>query len=183
MFVFTRRQFIKAGAIGGLALIAARAINGPFRAEPGAAPDPGHAYAALDAKARATIAAIAPVMLAGALPDHGEARSRAVRDVVRGVDVAISGLSPSVQQEVQRLFMLLGVAPMRRLLARVAQPWLEASTEDIARFLERWRHSPIALLRSGYQALHELILAAWYGNAQSWERIGYPGPPAYLQTE
>jgi hypothetical protein len=58
---------------------------------------------------------------------------------------------------------------------------LEASAEDIARFLERWRHSSIALLRSGYQALHELVMAAWYGNAQSWGRIGYPGPPTGFQ--
>ena len=53
--------------------------------------------------------------------------------------------------------------------------------EDIALFLERWQHSSIALLRSDYQALHQLIMAAWYGNAQSWRRIGYPGPPAGLQ--
>jgi hypothetical protein len=33
------------------------------------------------------------------------------------------------------------------------------------------------LLRVAYFALHELVFAAWYGDPQSWPRIGYPGPP------
>jgi hypothetical protein len=179
--MFTRRQFIKAGVFGGLALAAARIINGPFGAVSTAPPDTTHAYRALSANARATIAAIAPVMLAGALPAASAARDDAVREVARGVDVVIAGLPPAVQKEVQQLLALLAWAPTRRLLARVTDPWPEADAEEIARFLERWRHSSIALLRSGYQALHELIMAAWYGTAQSWERIGYPGPPVGLQ--
>ena len=35
----------------------------------------------------------------------------------------------------------------------------------------------LALKRSAYDALHQLILAAWYGNGRSWAGIGYPGPP------
>ncbi len=177
----TRRQFIKAGVFGGLLMATVRAINGPFKAGSLAPPDEDFAYLALDENARATIEAIAPVMLAGALPEPSAARASAVRDVARGVDMAIFGLPPSVQEEMQQLLALLAWAPTRRLLARVADPWLEASAEDIALFLERWQHSSIALLRSAYQALHQLIMAAWYGNAQSWERIGYPGPPAGLQ--
>jgi hypothetical protein len=34
------------------------------------------------------------------------------------------------------------------------------------------------LLRSGYAALHQLVLAAWYGNARAWPAIGYGGPPS-----
>jgi hypothetical protein len=33
------------------------------------------------------------------------------------------------------------------------------------------------LLQQGYQALHDLVLAAWYARPDSWPAIGYPGPP------
>jgi hypothetical protein len=31
-------------------------------------------------------------------------------------------------------------------------------------------------LRSAYQALHDLVLGAWYANPANWDAIGYPGP-------
>jgi hypothetical protein len=83
-----------------------------------------------------------------------------------------------VQEEVAQLFALLGFPVTRRLLAGVGSPWLEASDGSVQHFLERWRGSRFALLRSAYAALHELIMAAWYGNPAAWARIGYPGPPA-----
>ncbi|MCZ7564166.1 MAG: hypothetical protein M5U08_10575 [Burkholderiales bacterium] len=54
----------------------------------------------------------------------------------------------------------------------------EASRNEIAAFLERWRNSGWPPLRQGYLALHELVLAAHYADAASWPAIGYPGPPA-----
>jgi hypothetical protein len=94
------------------------------------------------------------------------------------VDQAVSGLPPGVQEEVAQLFALLGFPLSRRLLAGVVSPWLEASPETIQAFLQRWRASRFALLRSAYAALHELMMAAWYGNPMSWPAIGYPGPSA-----
>ncbi len=44
-------------------------------------------------------------------------------------------------------------------------------------FLERWRWSRIALLQSGYFALHDLVLGAWYANESAWGMLGYAGPP------
>jgi hypothetical protein len=38
--------------------------------------------------------------------------------------------------------------------------------------------SGFALLRSAYDALHQIVLAAWYGNPRSWPAIGYGGPPS-----
>jgi hypothetical protein len=37
--------------------------------------------------------------------------------------------------------------------------------------------SGFMLLRSAYDALHQLVFAAWYGNPRSWPAIGYAGPP------
>ncbi len=123
------------------------------------------------------IAALAPAILAGALPEEPASRAIAINEVVEAFDRAVAGLSPRLQGEVQELLGLLTFAPTRRLVAGVAQPWREASTEDVAAFLQRWRNSRFALLQQGYQALARLTVACWYGNPLSWDRIEYPGPP------
>ncbi|HEX8806019.1 MAG TPA: hypothetical protein VF741_03675 [Candidatus Aquilonibacter sp.] len=116
--------------------------------------------------------AIARVMLDGALPNDGESLDAAVR----GIEVAIAGLPDAVQGEVQQLFGLLEFPLTRRIVAGVA-PWDRASESEVAAFLQRWRTSNALLLRSGYAALHQLVMAGWYGNDEAWPRIGYPGPP------
>jgi hypothetical protein len=175
--MLSRRQFIKTGVIGGAVLLAVRAAYGPFSTDPSIAEDRDYSYAILRAKERTMLAAIAPVMLAGALPEESAARQRAITEVVRGVDTAIRGLPPAVQSEVGDLFALLVFPVTRRVLAGVVKPWLDATPMDIAAFLERWRTSSFVLLRTAYRALQELIMAAWYGNPEAWPRIAYPGPP------
>ena len=83
-----------------------------------------------------------------------------------------------MQGEIGELFALLGLAAGRFIVAGVRSPWAEARDEEVAAFLARWRGSRFGLLRAGYQALTQLVVAAWYGNPASWERIGYPGPPS-----
>jgi hypothetical protein len=118
------------------------------------------------------VRAIARVMLRGALPNDADALDTAVR----GVDVAIAGLPSAVQGEIGQLFGLLEFPVTRRLMAGIGS-WQTASDADIAAFLQSWRTSNAALLRSGYAALHQLVMAGWYGNDEGWPRIGYPGPP------
>ena len=55
--------------------------------------------------------------------------------------------------------------------------WAESDVAEVGAFLDRWRTSGWALKRSAYDALHQLVLAAWYGSARAWPAIGYPGPP------
>ncbi|HKW79948.1 MAG TPA: hypothetical protein VJQ49_02965, partial [Casimicrobiaceae bacterium] len=129
----------------------------------------------LDDRSRAVIGAIAPVMLAGALPS-GDAAS--VREVVAGVEAAIAGLPPATRKEIDELFSLLSFAPTRCLVAGVWSPWAEASPASIAAFLEAWRGSRFALLRSAHDALHQLVFGAWYASDRAWPAIGYPGPPS-----
>jgi hypothetical protein len=179
----TRRQFLKVGVAGAALLIVVRAAYGPFSGGTLTPEDGGHTYGSLGLKDRTVLAGLVPVMLAGALPEDQGERERAVIEVIRGVDQAVSGLPPGVQGEVAQLFALLGFPLTRRLLARVWNPWLEAGPDTVQRFLERWRSSSFALLRSAYAALHELVMAAWYGNPAAWPRIGYPGPPTVVVNE
>ena len=169
--MISRRTFITAGVLGATALVTARWLRGPH-APPGDA-----TLRALDADAQAILRAMVPVMLAGALPAGAAAKRQAIADTVRGIDVAVAGLPPSTQEELNQLFALLALPPGRLAIARVTRPWNEAPEADVRACLDRFRGSSLTLLRSAYGALHQLTFAAWYGNPASWPSIGYPGPP------
>jgi hypothetical protein len=165
----SRRQFIKAGFLGG-ALLAAAAwygVNSRLQAEAGET---------LRADAQAILTALIPVMLADALPE-GPERPAAILATVGRVGDAVRGLGPTSQKEVGELFALLALPPARFLLAGVHRSWPEATPDELSAFLQNWRFSRFALLRSGYAALHDLIFGAWYASPESWPAIDYPGPP------
>ena len=170
--MLTRRQFLKVGVASGALLAGAGWLY--LRGAP--APAPGLKW--LDARGRSIVAALAPVVLEGSLPEAPPARAQALAEVVAAFDRAVSGLSPAVQEEIRQLLALLGIAAGRFIVAGVRSSWAEATPDEVSAFLRRWRGSRWALQRAGYQALTQLLQAAWYGNPGSWERIGYPGPPA-----
>jgi hypothetical protein len=169
--MISRRTFIAAGLLGATALVTARWLRGPH------APTAESSLRALDADAQSILRAVVPVLLAGALPVESADRQAAIVDTVRGIDIAVAGLSPTAQEELRQLFALLALPPARLALARVSLPWQDASEADVRAFLDRFRESSLTLLRSAYGALHQLTFAAWYGNPAAWPRIGYPGPP------
>ena len=169
----TRRTLLKAGLTGGVVLVLARWMVTSY--SPRELPEARGS--ALDSSARTIIAAIVPVLLEGALPD-ADTSVEARAEIVAGVDRAVAGLPLGSRKELEQLFALLSFAPTRCLIAGVWSSWPQASRESVAAFLHSWRNSRFALLRSGYGALHQLILAAWYGNTRAWPAIGYPGPPS-----
>ena len=164
--MLTRRRFLQVGIAGIAVLAAARLLERPRALAP--------AYRVLDPAGAAALAALVPVVLAGSLPRD----AALTREVVEGFDRAVSGLSPAVRDEVDQLLGLLRFMPTRIALTGIASPLEEAAEPEIAAFLSRWRTSRFDLLRAGYQALTQLIQAAWYGNPASWAAIGYSGPPA-----
>jgi hypothetical protein len=157
--MLTRRQWIGSGVVAAAAL--------------------GVAGLAVDSAEsdRDILAAIVPVMLAGAIPSDGAQRLAAIASTLDGFDVAVAGLTPSVQGEVSQLLSLLRIAPLRIVATGIVGPWGRTPPGRIAQFLHDWRYSPVAKLRSAYDALHQLVFAAYYGNPKSWPGIGYPGPP------
>jgi hypothetical protein len=169
--MISRRAFIATGLVGAAALATAAWLRGPH-APPGDA-----SLRALDADAQAILGAMVPVLLDGALPDAAQERRVAITRTVRGIDIAVAGLPPSAQEELRQLFSLLALPPARIAVARITQPWDQASPAEVRAALDRFRGSSVMLLRSAYGALHQLTFAAWYGNPESWPRIGYPGPP------
>ena len=172
MMDLSRRRLLKAGLAGGALLAIAGGVAWFARR----VTDTG-APRALDADASAIVRAIVPAMLASALPPPGDARTGAIDETVAGVDRAIAGLPPAARAEIAQLFALLALAPGRRVFAGVASPWAEASASEVDTFLRAWQSSGWALKRTAYDALHQLVIAAWYANPRSWPAIGYPGPP------
>lgn len=165
----TRRQFIQAGVAGTLALAAAGAWLWPRAARV------PHGRLRLDDTARGLVGALAPVLLAGALPQRG--REAAIGVLVDRVEQAIGMLGAPAQRELLGLFALLGFAPVRIAAAGVLSPWPQADPGQVVRFLERLRGSRLASLQSGYHALHDLVIGSWYAGKPAWAAIGYPGPP------
>jgi hypothetical protein len=175
--MISRRTFVAAGVAGAAALAAAWWLRGRHAVDMTTV-STDQSPMVMDADASAIIAAIVPVMLAGALPVETKSRAEAIRETVAGVDRTVIGLPPAAQKELAQLFALLAFTPGRLALARISAPWDQASPDEVADFLERWRNSGFTLLRSAYDALHQLIFAAWYGNPVSWAAIGYGGPPS-----
>jgi hypothetical protein len=181
----SRRTLLKAGLAGGAALFLARWLHHPARDDTIELSGNPSTASSLDSSARSVVASIVPVLLAGALPTPGDdpmGVGRRVDDVVGNVDHAVAGLPPASRKEIDQLFALLAFAPTRCLLAGIWTPWSDASATSIAAFLAAWRDSRFALQRSAYGALHQLVMAAWYGDPNAWPAIGYAGPPSLAST-
>jgi hypothetical protein len=177
----TRRQLIQTGIAGGLVLGFGRLAWGPVGAEPVYTVPDVKAFKVLDAKSRTAFAAIASVMLEGALPREAASREAALLSVVQGCDTVIAALPGMVQDEIQELLQILNNPFSRRWVAGVMSPWAQATPTEVTNFLNRWRYASLILLRSGYQALHQIVFAAWYGNPAAWVGIGYEGPPEFMK--
>jgi hypothetical protein len=175
--MITRRELLKWALIGGAGLATGCVRVGGAAREATPFEDNEHPYGFLTEEDRIIVAAIVPVMLAEALPPTGDQREQSLREIVRGVDYAIGLLTDATREELRDLFDVLGNALGRVVLAGIWSGWASAKPDDVAEFLDGWRNAYLDLLRQGYQGLHELIMAAWYGNPASWAAIGYPGPP------
>lgn len=163
-----RRSFLKAGLLGGLALVAGGAVYRQLRP---ATPS----RFALDAAGRTMLAAVIPAIVGPVLPAEAAARQQALAAATERVAGAIQGLPLATQKEISDLFGLLCMAPTRRLLAGVPD-WPEASPPQVAAFLQGWRTHRTEMLQTAYQGLHDLVLGAWYSEPSTWAAIGYPGP-------
>jgi hypothetical protein len=155
----SRREFLQVGIAGAIVLATVPVMSRP-RASRGV-----------------VVAALAPVVLAGALPMEPEARAGAVRQIVEAFERAVAGMSPGIQEEIGELFGLLTFAPTRILFTGLPSRVEESSPQQIAAFLSRWGDSRFDMLRAGYRALTQLIQASWYDNPSAWASVGYPGPP------
>jgi hypothetical protein len=170
--MLSRRTFLATGVAGAAALASAGWVARVWR---GADPD-GHGLAP-GSSTRAMLGAVTAAMLDGQLPDGELPQAQAIDATVDTIARAIAGLPDHARQELHQLFALLTLPPARLAFARLALPWDQAPPAAVHAFLERLRQSDRMLMRSAYDALHQLVLGSWYGQPRAWAGAGYPGPP------
>lgn len=119
--------------------------------------------------------AMAAGLLEHALPETN--RPEAIEQAVQAFIKATDSLSPSARAELGQLLNILENPVGRRLIADLGSDWDNATPQQVQAFLNSFRDHPIPALQPGYHALHDLMMAGWYGLPAQWQHIGYPGPP------
>jgi hypothetical protein len=94
------------------------------------------------------------------------------------LDALIGNLPPHAQAELSQLLALLASAPGRRAFAALSADWAKASVAEIQEALQSMRVSQLSLRRQAYQALHDLVGAAYFSEPATWGVLSYPGPVA-----
>ncbi len=130
--------------------------------------------------ARGVLLAAGRAVLDGSLQAAPNRESAGLGDLPRRIEVLVTQLPPHAQDEISQLMALLSSAIGRTTFAGLATPWEDASTADIQVCLQGMRTSRLALRRQAYQALHDLIGAAYFSDADTWPMLGYPGPAVAL---
>jgi hypothetical protein len=157
-----RRRWLILGALSAAAL----AVGGGSLA----LLQPGFAHGKLSPPARDVFAAAARGLLAGTMGD-GETGALLAR-----IDALVAALPPHAQAELSQLLALLASAPGRRAFAQLAPAWGDASVAQLQDALQSMRISRVSLRRQAYQALHDIVGAAYFADEASWALLGYPGP-------
>jgi hypothetical protein len=133
---------------------------------------PGIADGKLSAGGRRVFEGAARGLLQGTLPTD-PATMPPLLDRIEGL---IANLAPHAQAELSHLLALLASAPGRRSFATLSSDWNEASVEEVQRAMKSMQVSKLALRRQAYQALHDIVGAAYFSDASTWANLAYPGP-------
>jgi hypothetical protein len=115
-------------------------------------------------------------LLDGIIPPEGAQRAAAIADLLTRIDGLIANLPSHAQAELSQLLALLASAPGRRAFAGLTSPWADATTQQVQDALQAMRVSRVSLRQQGYQALHDIVGAAYFSGESTWALLGYPGP-------
>jgi hypothetical protein len=108
----------------------------------------------------------------------GTARPDEIAPLLTRIDTLVTGLPPHAQEELSQLLALLASAPGRRAFAALAPSWTEASVPEIQDALQSMRVSSVSLRQQAYQALHDIVGAAYFSDEATWTLLDYPSPKA-----
>ncbi|MCW8857749.1 MAG: hypothetical protein OQJ95_10330 [Kangiella sp.] len=177
----TRRTILKSSLWGSLAIASGISIWQLSLTESVEALEgDDHPYRFLTLDERMLLWALIPAYLYPAV-QQGDDKLKLV--ILQNIDGAINGLPQSTQDELRQLFSLLSFQLSKALVAGIWTRWNKASIDSLQFFLASWQESYLALLRTGYLGLHQIIMGSYYGEPMSWQLIGYPGPPQFNLPE
>jgi len=170
-----RRRLLKRGFLGGALLLVGGALPLALRSTL-VRRVPAQKLALLTADEHAILAAVAARFVPG--DGAGAAWPTAdALDCAGKVDRLMATTLPGVGAELRQLLHLFESALFGLVLTGSPTPFTRCSPAAQDARLETWRHSRVALLRSGYQALKRLTQATYYSSPEVYALIGYPGPP------
>ena len=139
---------------------------------------PGLQNGKLTEDARLIFSRVGQTILAGTLPVDAGPNQIAVNALLDRVDAFIAGAPEHVQAELSQLLGLLSTAAGRRGVIGLSPGWHEATVPEIAAAFQTMRSSSVSLRVQVYQALHDIVSAAYFSGQESWAVLGYPGPKA-----
>lgn len=161
-----RRTWLGLGAVSAFALAAGGGAIALLSM-------PGIEDGKLTGNARVVFAALSRGLLGGTLADAGE-----IPALLDRLDALVASLPPHAQGELSQLLALLASGAGRRAFAGLAIEWPRASASEIQDALQSMRYSSVAARQQAYQALHDLVGAAYFSEPRTWQVLGYPGPVA-----
>ncbi len=98
-------------------------------------------------------------------------------DCAGRLDELLGTLHPRAARELCRLLRIFENGMTGLLATGHPQTFSAAAPAEQDRRLESWRHSRLAVLRSGYEALKRLAHATYYSAPEVFASVGYAGPP------
>ena len=168
----SRRNLLKVGLLG-TALLGTAGLTATLSGC--SASTPANGYLILRSSDLPFLRALIPVMLDGAV--SAEQMPQAIDGTLKSLDTSLAHLSPEMLKLTVQLFDVLALPITRGPLTGVWGGWENASSAEVSAFLQRWQNSGIGLLKMGHASLLQLVMLAWYGQAEAWGHCGYPGPP------
>ena len=163
-----RRTWLKLGAVSAAVLILAGGAVALLQ--------PGLQQGRLSPGAQEVFTSVGRAILDGTLPKEPVASQAALSSLLERIDALVQALPPHAQAELSQLLGLLETGVGRRTLAGLAPDWRSASVLEVQQALQSMRSSRLGLRLQSYQALHEIVGAAYFSDASTWPALGYPGP-------
>lgn len=115
------------------------------------------------------------------IPDaKGFPRPRDVQ-VVEKIDDKVTLFHPKDLEELNTVLGLFESALFGFLFDQRLAPFTQLTGEQQDAAIVAWRDSRVTLRRSVHLAIHALVMSAYYGSAEVYEAVGYPGPPEILR--
>lgn len=113
------------------------------------------------------------------LPPLGEgAPGSEALSVARHVDRELALIDPEVAADIKGMLALLESGLIGTVLGEHVRPFTRLAPEEQDRVLGSWRSSAIAARRAGFKVLKGMTAAIYFSMPETWQRIGYPGPPS-----
>jgi hypothetical protein len=168
---FSRRRLLQTGLFGAAAVTAFGFILAKRETK---RRDTPKGLSVLDADQFAVLAAVA----ARLAPKLGEGAPGAdALRIAEQAEALFAHTPPDVQQGLKVALGAVENALSGALFFERMTPFTQLSGEDQDRVLNQLRASRLGFRRTVFYALANLVASLYWGDARTWARIGYGGPP------